>query len=193
VRLVDYLQALAVDKKQSAGGVTRGQHQTYNTLINHLKQYSGEQVTFKHITKEWCSGFVEYLNTAGNNVYKKGVSETFTSGLLSENTKYGYIKTLNVALNKAARDGILPNNPLTLIPKHERPKRQLDNREYLTIEEVKQLVKTPCRKLVIKNAFLFSCLTGLRFSDIRALKWEDIVTDNEGLQVIKFMQQKTKK
>jgi len=56
---------------------------------------------------------------------------------------------------------------------------------------VKQLVKTPCRNEIIKNAFLFSCFTGLRFSDVRALKWGDIVTDNDGLRVIKFTQQKT--
>jgi len=58
------------------------------------------------------SAFIDYLNTTQNNVYKKGVSDTYTSGLLSENTKYGYIKTLNVALNKAVKNGILPNNPM---------------------------------------------------------------------------------
>jgi integrase len=192
-RLIDYLQAIAADKKQAAGGVTRGQHQLYYSLINHLKQYSGEQTTFKSVIKEWCNGFVEYLNTAANNVYKQGVSETFTSGLLSENTKYVYIKILNVALNKAVRDGILLNNPFTMISKKTQPKRQLNNREYLTVEEVKKLVETPCRKQIIKDAFLFSCFTGLRYSDIRALKWGDIMTDNEGLKVIKFIQQKTKK
>lgn len=166
-RLIDYLQAMGADKKQAAGNVTKWQHQVYNVLIKHIKQYSGEQTTFKQITKEYCSGFINYLNTAENTIFKKGVSEIFTSGLLSENTKYGYIKTLNVALNKAVRDGILTNNPLTLLPRQERPKRQLDNREYLTLEEVKQLVKTPCRKSIIKNAFLFSCFSGLRFGDVK--------------------------
>jgi len=192
-KLIDYLQAIATNKKQTAGGVTRGQHQVYNTLINHIKQYSGDNTTFKQVTKEYCTGFINYLQTAANTIYKRGVSETFTSGLLSENTKYLYIKTLNVALNKAVNDGILPNNPIKQLPKQERPKRQLENREYLTIDEVKQLVKTPCRKSVIKKAFLFSCFTGLRFSDVKSLRWSDIVTDNEGLQVIKFTQQKTNK
>ena len=192
-RLIDYLQAIAAEKKQAVGNNTRGQHQTYNSLINHIKQYSGEQTTFKQITKEYCSGFVEYLKTAQNAVYKKDVSITFTTGLLSENTKYGYIKTLNFALNKAIRDGILTSNPLTLLPRQERPKRQLDNREYLTIDEVKQLAKTPCRKPIIKNAFLFSCFSGLRFSDVRALTWGQIQTDNDGQKVIKYTQQKTNK
>ena len=192
-RLIDYLQALGAEKKQAAGNVTKGQHQTYNVLIKHIKQYSGEQTTFKQVTKEYCSGFLDYLKTTENMIFKKGVSEIFTSGLLSENTKYGYIKTLNVALNRAVRDGILANNPLALLPRQERPKRQLDNREYLTIDEVKQLVKTPCRKPIIKNAFLFSCFSGLRFGDVKALTWGKLQTDNDGKTVIRYIQKKTDK
>jgi len=192
-RLVDYLSAIAAEKKQAAGNVTRGDHQSYSVLIKHIKQYRGEQTTFKQITKEYCSGFIDYLKTAENTIYKKGRSETFTSGLLSENTKYGYIKILNVALNRAVRDGILVNNPLALLPKQERPKKQLENREYLTLDEIKQLAGTPCRKPIIKNAFLFSCFSGLRFSDVKNLTWGQIQTDNEGKKVIRFTQQKTDK
>ena len=192
-RLVDYLQALSAEKKQAVGNIAKGQHQVYNVLIKHIKQYSGELTTFKQVTKEYCSGFINYLNTAENTTFKNGNSETFTSGLLSENTKYGYVKTLNVALNRAVRDGILANNPLTLLPRQERPKRQLDNREYLTIDEVKQLVKTPCRKPMIKNAFLFSCFSGLRFGDVKNLTWGQIQTDNEGQKVICYTQRKTNK
>ena len=192
-RLIDYLQAISAERRQASGSVTKGQHQAYNILIKRLKEYSGEQTTFKQVTKEFCSGFVEYLNTAQNKVYRKGFSETFTSGLLSENTKYGYIKTLNIALNKAVRDGILPNNPLTMLPRQERPKRQLENREYLTIDEVRQLLKTPCRKSIVKNAFLFSCFSGLRYSDVQALTWGQLQTDNEGKTVVRYTQQKTNK
>jgi len=192
-RLIDYLQAIASEKKQAAGNVTKGQHQTYSALIKRIKQYSGEQTTFKQITKEYCIGFIDFLKTAENCIYKKGVSETFTSGLLSENSKYMYIKTLNIALNRAVRDGILIQNPLILIPRQERPKRKLESREYLTIDEIKQLVKTPCTKPTVKNAFLFCCFSGLRFSDVKALTWGQLQTDNEGKTIIRFTQQKTDK
>ena len=189
-RLIDYLQAILTEKEQTAKNYS---HYNYKALIRHIKQYCGEQTTFKQVTKEFCVGFMEYLKTAENTLYKRGVCETFPSGLLSENTKYCYIKTLNTALNRAMRDGILANNPLALLSRQEQPKRQLDNREYLTIEEVRQLVKTPCRKPIIKNAFLFSCFSGLRFSDVRALTWGQILADNDGKQVIKYTQQKTNK
>ena len=191
--LIDYLQAMAAEKKKELGNVTKGQHQSYNVLVKHIKEYSGEQTTFKQITKEYCIGFIDHLNKVENTTFKKGASEIFTSGLLSENTKYGYIKTLNIALNKAVREGILINNQLTLLPRQERPKRQLDNREYLTVEEVKQLIKTPCTKQVIKNAFLFSCFSGLRFGDVKSLTWGQIQNDNEGQKVIRYTQQKTNK
>ena len=72
-RLIDYLQALAAEKKQTMGNVTKGQHQVYNVLIKHIKQYSGELTTFKQVTKEYCSDFISYLNTVENKVYKRDV------------------------------------------------------------------------------------------------------------------------
>jgi integrase len=79
------------------------------------------------------------------------------------------------------------------LTRFERPKTPAGNREYLTIDEVKQLVKIECIKPMVKQAFLFSCFSGLRFSDVKALKWDDFQTDNEGKQVIRYIQQKTKK
>ena len=46
-------------------------------------------------------------------------------------------------------------------------------KEYLTLDEVKQLATTPCDIPVLKAASLFACLTGLRISDIQNLQWED--------------------
>ena len=51
------------------------------------------------------------------------------------------------------------------------PKRDT-RKEFLTLDEVKQLAATPCQHEVLKRAALFSCLTGLRISDIQKLRWE---------------------
>ena len=68
----------------------------------------------------------------------------------------------------------------------------LDTRvEFLIAEEVQALYKTPCRVPVLKAASLFACLTGLRFSDIIRLKWEDFETYPDGGHCIRLRTKKT--
>ena len=43
---------------------------------------------------------------------------------------------------------------------------------------------------MLKKAFLFSCLTGLRWSDIEKLKWSEVQKTDNGYKII-FHQQKT--
>lgn len=65
-------------------------------------------------------------------------------------------------------------------------------REYLTIEELNKLVKTPCNNDLLKRAALFSALTGLRFSDIQKLTWNELeYVEGQGY-FTKYTQQKTK-
>ena len=64
-------------------------------------------------------------------------------------------------------------------------------REFLTADEVQALYNTPCREPVLKAASLFSCLTGLRFSDILALKWENFETYPDGGHCIRLRTEKT--
>ena len=47
-------------------------------------------------------------------------------------------------------------------------------REHLTLDELKAISKAECRYDVLKRAFIFSCLTGLRWSDIHKLKWSQL-------------------
>jgi integrase len=93
----------------------------------------------------------------------------------------------------AVQDGIIQSNPMKDLTRFERPQQPQGNREYLTVDEMKRLVKTECIKPVVKLAFLFFCFSGLRFSDVKALKWGDIQTDNGGKWVIRYTQQKTGK
>lgn len=63
-------------------------------------------------------------------------------------------------------------------------------REYLSLEELNILAKTPCDD-ILKRAALFSALTGMRHSDIQKLKWSEIEEYNGGYR-LNFTQQKTK-
>jgi integrase len=187
---IEYVKTLTDNKR--INGI-RGIDDTYKGLIKHLIQYKGDKITFRYVTKDYCIGFNEYLKTAANGTYRRGISETHPSGLLAKGTQYRYSQTLSVVLNCAVQDGIIQGNPMKDLTRFECPQQPQSSREYLTIDEVKQLVKTECIKPVVKQAFLFSCFSGLRFSDVKALKWGDIQVDNEGKRVIHYTQQKTGK
>ncbi len=68
------------------------------------------------------------------------------------------------------------------------------DREFLTIDEMKRLAGADCPNKAVKQAFMFSCLTGLRISDIRRLTSENIrkSADDKGLY-IDIVMQKTKR
>jgi hypothetical protein len=57
-------------------------------------------------------------------------------------------------------------------------------------EEVKKLAATPCNYPILKATFLFSCLTGLRKSDIEKLTWGEIHKQGNFTRII-FKQKKT--
>lgn len=71
-------------------------------------------------------------------------------------------------------------------------KEKESHREFLTLDELKKLVETPCTNPVLKRAALFSALTGLRHSDIRKMKWGEI-TETDGKYTLKYTIQKTSK
>ena len=98
------------------------------------------------------------------------------------------------AMNKAVVEGLIPSNPFKALESKEKPKITASRREFLTVEELKVLINTPCRCDMVKKAFLFSCFTGLRYSDMRSLLWREVHTATDGkTRYIEHRQVKTKK
>lgn len=195
IRLFDFIKQIADEKQSNRAGAGRpgGEHQILNALMWHLKEYRGDKVTFKQVDKEYVKGFVAYLKTAKNRVYKDSDKNATYNGYLSQNSQYNYYKYLTVCINRAFKDEIIAVNPLQQLKPEDTPKKQESTREYLTVDEVKTLAATDCIKPMVKNAFLFACFTGLRFSDVKALKWGDFHTDNNKDTFIQYRQAKTQK
>lgn len=128
------------------------------------------------LRKQEILGFVEFLR-------KKGFAESCI---------HAYYANLGTVLAHAFRTNVIKENPMMRIEKHERPKRPDSRREYLTIDEVRSLIDTPCRNDIVKRAFLFSCFTGLRLIDIELITWADIHDSGNGRQ-IEISQHKTKR
>lgn len=137
---------------------------------NFQKFVNRDRLNFDEVTQGLCEDFLKYL---------------IKKGLKNSSIKY-YIVKLKSVLNKAVKDEIIFKNPaqdLTI-------KTNESKREFLTENEIRILLKTPQENSEVCNAFLFSCFTGLRYSDILKLKFSDIKIDNSN-KFIEFTQKKT--
>jgi integrase len=189
VNVIDYIKTLADKKRIKAGGGERTTAQTYFALTKKIEEYSGTKTTFKQVDKAFCIGFIDYLKTAKN----RNLNNKFTDNLISENTAVGYMKKFETVINSAISDEIINANPFKQIRPENKLKKHKTEIIYLTLDEVKTLENTDCLSPIIKQAFLFSCYTGLRFSDVQNLTWDKLQKDNNGGTFINYIQKKTQK
>ncbi len=164
---VAYFKSLAEKKK----GSTR---RKWLSLYRHLYSFCNGKTAIKSIDMKFCISFYEYLKT-----------------FCSYSTPKVYYKLLTAALNKLVLDGVISLNPAKKAKQDIDFCRQLQkdkerSREFLTIEEIKKLINIPLEDIQTKNAFLFSCFTGLRLSDIKKLTFDKISED-----YLNFRQSKT--
>ena len=182
-RLIDVVEAYAVERKKSGQGEKEGRYGSVMTLKMHLIVYAGENVLMSQVDKDFCIGFARYLKTA-KNLHQHIKSERY----LSDGTAYLKYSMFRCVLNDAVRKGYIEKNPTKLVPAIDRPKKPDTERDYLSVEEVKMLMKTPCPYKDLKLAFLFSCFTGLRKSDILDLRWRNISNNGNKYQIYKRIQ-----
>ena len=134
------------------------------------------------IDKEFCINFINFLRTA-----RKHNGEKY-----SAKTIFVYTAELKAVLNEAVREDLIVKNPMSLLSSVEKPREPSSTREFLTAEELERLKATPCKYKEVKDAFLFSCYSGLRLSDVENLRWSNLEkTDNGKIQVA-LIQGKTK-
>ncbi len=150
----------------------------WSCMLIHLKAASHNQdKRLSRIDKTFVLKFRSYLlgGTKANGVP------------FSQNTKHSYFNKFKAAIKEAHNNGLLRKNPfqgVDNIPAGD------SKREYLTEQEYLKLKETDCRIPVLKNAFLFSCMTGIRFGDLTKMKWKDL-REEDGKYMIKFQQSKT--
>lgn len=158
---VEYFEKLANNTPKT--------EKAWKNTYKYLREFTKGNIAFNSIDENFLEEFKKYLLTK-----------------VSNNTAHTYFSKIKASLKKAVKDKILNRNiadNIKQIPK------QGTKREYLTIDELSVLSKTPCKKDIVKLAFLFACNTGLRLSDIKRLNWSDILLSEKRLIVT---QKKTK-
>jgi integrase len=181
----DYYKAMC--EKRHGNPESRGNWGNWYSCLHHLMKYEkNTRITFEDITQEWVQGFRDYLDNeavAWTHDYRKKLKDK----PLARNSKLSYFNKLRACLNQAFEDRIIPINPCRGV---ERFRPEEGVRMYLTIDEVRLLAQTDCEYPRIRDAFLFSCMTGLRRSDILRLTWGDIHKQGDFTRII-FRQKKT--
>lgn len=170
IPFVDYLQHL-IDVRCT----TEGNRKCWVSARGYVQHYAKGDVLLCDITANWLKGFREYL-----------LSEHSSRLKLSANTAYLYFTKIKTALRQARADELIGDD-FSHVPGIAKKET---NRNYLTLDEVRRLAATDCRLPEVKRAFLFSCLTGLRRSDIEKLTWGEVVNADGRTRLI-FRQKKT--
>ncbi|NVJ64633.1 MAG: site-specific integrase [Flavobacteriaceae bacterium] len=166
-QVVDFLERLAEERIDSPNN-----YGNWKSMIKHFKEFQKSGLSFNQLTRDKVEDFKKYIVTRP----------------LSQNTKYSYFAKFKAALKEAVNREIIIKNPGQIVKHlpHEESRK-----EYLTLDELQAVSKQDCKKPLIKSAFLFGCLTGLRFSDIIALTPNSLRKEGS-VYMVPFKQQKTK-
>lgn len=148
-------------------GVAYGTWERHRTSRTHFEsfltyKYKKTDILTNLITKGMLEEYYHYLVTVKN---------------CANNTSIKYLMNLSKILNIAVERGYLKQNPY---PQLQYRKDEVD-KDFLTEEELDKVMKkefTTDRLTEIKDAFVFSCLTGLAFIDIKTLRKEHLVTQH---------------
>jgi integrase len=170
-QLVDFLEVQAAKRTPQTGG-------QWMYMIRHVRLCGIGALTMAELDVNKCLQFKEHLQ------------RLLDHGKLKQNTASNYLSYFRTALRSAYREQVISEN---LIERFDRFPEGKTNREYLTLDELNRLAGTPTRSPVTKRVVLFSALTGLRISDIRALQWSSVIEHDDGGFSLYYRQVKTKK
>ena len=152
---------------------TRSIHTDNATLI-HLKDFAPKGLKFSDLTEKLCIHFRSYLADPKRS--------------LTPNSAKIYFDRFKASLRRSYKEGYMQTD---LSTKVQALKFEDTERQYLTLEELQKLGKAECKSDTLKRMAFLSALTGLRWSDIVKLEWNEVHT-SEGYS-IHFTQKKTKK
>lgn len=179
ISFLDYYEQKKEERYQ-----TKGNYDNWDAAQKHIEAYCPLHTTLNDIDVDFIKGFKKHLDM---------IAVTKSQKKLSQNTKHTYFNKFKACLNAAFEEGYLKEN---LIKKVKGFAMGESTREYLTSDELQKLSNTPCKLPLLKRAFLFSALTGIRWSDVNKMKWSEVReegNDENGLPIFRiiFQQKKT--
>ena len=169
-----YFKSL-VDKREGSN------EENWKAAYLHFLKFS-QNATFADITENFCENFKDFLlNVSISTTYKQNITQ---------NTASIYFTKFKAVLNQAYKEDLLKTN---ISAKVKNIKMKETEKGRLTIDELNALIKTECKFEDLKNAALFSALTGVRYVDIKKMTWKEIVFVEGKGWYMDYTAQKTQK
>lgn len=162
---VDFYQFMDRLIAQKKGLNAENTIKTHNTLKEKLKKFKPE-LMFANIDEAFIAEFQKHMKMKLKN---------------NANTIAKMFRIFKIYMNAAKKAGLINESPF----KDYRIRQVEAEREFLDPEELTKLVDEYKKPKKIKSilerntlrAFLFSCFTGLRVSDLKEIKMENIAKD----------------
>ena len=174
----NYIKKLQAEKRVKESTIEK-----YIQTLKHLQQFetlNDKPTALGTIRKRDLVKFDEYLKMIKSTQHKS----------LSISTISKHHCRLKTVLNSALEKGVIDKNPYQDF-KLKYPKSQIT---YLSWGELNRIKKLPLNNNItlnkIRDVFLFSCYTGLRFCDAMSLKTENIIVESKS-KYLKVNQLKT--
>ncbi len=210
-RFYDYLQ-LYIDLVRT-DKATLARNKEIERIAMQLRNKKEDEIIYggnsirKPLSKDGATIFDYFdklVNTNQNNSVRKRCERIFSPNFLIQNltahhiqeylanisdiaqsSRVGYVCSFKRVVRFAVEDNLLPNSILKEFPTIKAPVKPVT---YLTPDEISLIYNSKeWRREDNRRAFFFSCLTGLRYSDVSKLTWNEITPDG----YIQFSQQKT--
>lgn len=161
--------------------VASGTLERYETSYRHTLEF----MTNTYKIEDIPLSKVDYQFIRDYEVYLK------TKRKCSHNTTVKYLKNFRKIINIALARELIRKNPFANI------KFTMDevDRDFLEDHELQKILQKKFdteRLTIIRDAFIFCSFTGLAFSDVKGLKTEHLVKDNNNALWIRKRRQKTK-
>ncbi|WP_224488671.1 site-specific integrase [Robertkochia flava] len=154
--------------------------QRYKTTKSHLSDfiqanYDAEDINVKRIQTTFINAFIYYLKTEKH---------------LAHNSAMKYLAYFKKIVRICYGNGWIDQDPFY----NFKLKLQQKDREFLTREELIKIIKKEfkfTRLEQVRDLFIFSCYTGLSYSDVCKLTPDDIVLGIDGDQWLRVKRTKT--
>ena len=160
---IDKYEKIALDKGDTSSACN------IRSMKKAVDAYRGLETKVVDVDESYCDGLVDFLHK----------SYTAQFGKISMTSARTYIYLFSSTLNNAVANGIIGVNPLRFVNIHGRITRERPLKKFLTVDEIKALMDTPCPVMSrpqVKQAFMLSIFTYLSSADVLSLKWKDIKT-----------------